>query len=216
MKKSEITSLLLFIVSIIAGVNTKWWIGILLFIIGAVFIDKFIGFSEDESDSGQATANKKSNQSSETKIAWDFYLSKGSVLQYLERYYKYYENKFYRSDDWPNIYRLDDYYKKTILTPFRELLNLNTAELEFIEYQSGDFYIGQVDSNGSQHGIGLYHWAREKDSQGDKHNEMFVGHWSHGQQTNYGSKIHASDETKTWFKSCNEGFRLSPRYGLNR
>lgn len=157
-----------------------------------------------------------SSQPARTKIAWDFYLSKYSVLSYVEDYLKYFENKFYRSDDWPNIYRLDSYYKNTILSPFRKLLNLDSENLEFIEYQGGDFYIGQVDGNGNRHGTGLYHWAREKDSEGDKHNEMFVGYWNHGQQTNDGSQIHASDETKTWFKACSEGFRIAPMYGLRR
>lgn len=162
------------------------------------------------------SGGKNSNQSDRTKTAWDFTLNKETVLQYLERYYNYYENKFYRSNDWPNIYRLDDNYKETILAPFRELLNYDPDELEFIKYENDDFYIGQIDGNGNPHGIGLYHWAREKDAEGDKHNEMFVGRWNHGQQTNDGSQIHASDETKTWFEACREGFRLAPIYGLRK
>ncbi|MFR3332032.1 MAG: hypothetical protein ACLTSL_18160 [Odoribacter splanchnicus] len=216
MKKSEISSLILLIISIIVGVNTKWCIGIILFVIGAILINKFIGFPSDESDSSQATANKKSGRPSNNKIAWDFYLSKSTVLSYVERYFNYFENKFYRSDDWPNIYRLDDYYKNMILVPFRELLVLNTESLKFIEYEGGDFYIGQADNSGNRHGTGLYHWARTKDAEGDKHNEMFVGQWNHGQRTKDGSYIHASDDTKTWFEACSEGFRIAPIYGLRR
>ena len=184
---------------------------------GAVLIGKYIGFSKDETPSDRSSGSNNSGTSSKTKVAWDFYLSKESVLEYLERYYNYDENQFYRSNDWPNIYRLDDYYKETILAPFRELLSYAPEELEFIRYENDDFYIGQTDGNGNPHGTGLYHWAREKDSQGDIHSEMFAGRWNHGEQTNDGSQIHhASDDTKTWFEACSEGFRLAPIYGLRK
>lgn len=110
-----------------------------------------------------------------------------------------------------NIYRLDDYYKETILAPFRELLSYAPEELEFIRYENDDFYIGQTDGNGNPHGTGLYHWAREKGFAGDLHSEMFVGRWKHGEQTNDGSQIHhASDDTKTWFEACSEASAFHP------
>lgn len=113
--------------------------GLIIFVIGAVLIDKYIGFSKDETPSDRSSGSNNSGTSSKTKVAWDFYLSKESVLEYLERYYNYYENKFYRNSDWPNIYRLDDYYKETILAPFRELLSYAPEELEFIRYENDDF-----------------------------------------------------------------------------
>ena len=97
MKTDEIASIVLLIFAIIAGICTQWWVGLIIFVIGAVLIDKYIGFSKDETPSDN-----------------------------------YYENKFYRNSDWPNIYRLDDYYKETILAPFRELLGCAPEELEFI------------------------------------------------------------------------------------
>ena len=217
MKTDEIASIVLLIFAIIAGICTQWWVGLIIFVTGAVLIGKYIGFSKDETPSDRSSGSNNSGTSSKTKVAWDFYLSKESVLEYLERYYNYDENQFYRSNDWPNIYRLDDYYKETILAPFRELLSYAPEELEFIRYENDDFYIGQTDGNGNPHGTGLYHWASEKDSQGDIHSEMFAGRWNHGEQTNDGSQIHhASDDTKTWFEACSEGFRLAPIYGLRK
>ena len=215
MKKDEISSLLLLLICIAIGIATTWWIGVIFFIIGATLISKFIGFSEDKNDSNQTSEKNKPATSSTNKIKWDFSLSKETIRQYLEGYLNYFENKFYQSDDWPNIYRVDDYYKDTILAPLRELLNMNSNELEFIEYSGGDFYIGRVDCNENKQGIGCYHWAIEKDSEGDKRRDMFVGYWNRNERTNYGSYIHvSSDETKTWFEACNEGFRLTTRYGL--
>lgn len=44
MKTDEIASIVLLIFAIIAGICTQWWVGLIIFVIGAVLIDKYIGF----------------------------------------------------------------------------------------------------------------------------------------------------------------------------
>lgn len=72
MKTDEIASIVLLIFAIIAGICTQWWVGLIIFVIGAVLIDKYIGFSKDETPSDRSSGSNNSGTSSKTKVAWVF------------------------------------------------------------------------------------------------------------------------------------------------